>query len=67
MDKLQHHLGLPLGVQLPTPVTLATHCLVQRHVLVEQMETGQLLNLLVKVCVSLLFVLSAAIRWHILY
>ena len=39
----------PLGVQLPTPVTLATHCLVHSHVLVELMECGHLLSHHVKV------------------
>ena len=44
MGEWKHHLDLPLGVQLPTLVTLATHCLVHRHVLVELMEYGHSLN-----------------------
>ena len=48
MDKLTHHLEPSLGAQLPTPVTLATHCLVHRHVLVEQMDCGHLLSQSVK-------------------
>ena len=42
----------PLEVQLPTPVTLATHCLVHSHELVELMETGHL-SLYVKVSAAL--------------
>ena len=42
-------MGPPLGVQLTTPVALATHCLVHSHVLVELMETGHILVLSVKV------------------
>ena len=42
-------MGPPLGVQLPTPVTLDIHCLVHGHVLVKLMEIGHILNLSVKV------------------
>ena len=52
MDKWTHHLELPLEVQLPTPVTLATLCLVHSYVLVEQMETGHPLNHFVKVSIT---------------
>ena len=48
MDKLTHYLEPPLEAQLPTPVTLDTHCLVHRHVLVEKMETGHPLYHFVK-------------------
>ena len=48
MDKLTHLLEPPLEVQLPTPVTMAMHCLVHRHVLVEQMDLGHLLSQSVK-------------------
>ena len=49
MDEWTHLLEPTLEVQLPTPVTLATPCLVHSHVLVEQMETGHPLNHFVEV------------------
>ena len=52
MDKWTHQLELPLKIQLPTPVTLATLCLVHSHVLVEQMETGHPLYHFVKVSIT---------------
>ena len=50
MDEWTHHMVPFLGVQLPTPVTLATNYPVHNHVLVKLMETGLPLNHLVKVC-----------------
>ena len=56
MDLWTHHLELPLGERLHTTVPLASHCLVPSHVLVELMETGHPLSLLVMVnFVCLLF------------
>ena len=51
MDKWTHYLEPPLGAQLPTPVTLATHCLGHSHGLVEQMEAGHRFSLFVKASV----------------
>ena len=52
MDKWTHLLEPPLGAQLPTPVMLDTHCLVQRHALVEQMVYGHRLCQFVRVCIQ---------------
>ena len=47
MDKWTYQMEQPLGVLLSTPVTLATHCPVYSHVLVELMDIGLLRALLV--------------------
>ena len=52
MDKWTHQTEPLLGVQLPTPVTLGTYCLVHNHVLVELMGIGHLLNLSARVSLS---------------
>ena len=44
MDKLTHHLEPPLGVLLPTPVTLVTFWWDHHHVFVELLECGHLTN-----------------------
>ena len=49
MDKWSHPLELLLGIQLPTPVTLATHFQEQGQVRVELMDNGAQFHQFVKV------------------
>ena len=60
-DMLTYPMEPPFEVQLSTPVTLVTHCLVHSHVLVELMETGHPLNHLVMVNFAVKFPLQGHI------
>ena len=65
MDKWTHHLEPLLRAQLPTPVTLATHCLVHRHVLVEQMECGHLPSHFVEVSIITNLTKAYSVNQHL--